>query len=521
MNRVLPNSSTRNSTYQASPVRLREQGAVVESEVQEPAALPNFERDKSIQASSDNEVPLGILYTSNQTQEEGADRISVHLEHDGRGRAAGLVPGQHSPLMRDLGSPSTAVVTADESSSGQSVQAYNIDSNKVLYSLVPRRSSRRLSIQNDEGEVVKTQECGLGHLTRRASERIPLETGNEKAMSGQSRPETEGDQCNQLQILDHIGLEEILADSAVLPTRSQASPVSEHGLDRSCQGRRIGFAEAVAKESQSSPTKHMLASTRSGTRFSDDTTMLRNFLSRAQARKAATAIIESTASLQPLGARRRSPRKVLGRLDNNSPCSTRSQTPSTPPDCSRLDVAEELDDNRNEARTSPPSRRRSSRKRFPASPKSCTTIPSFIPVRRADGVDAVKLQKSEAQELAIITRTNTRLNKGQSKFPRIRLETLGSSDPVTNAVAVPRKRSKGAKMVNWHDENLVRYYAQVHDLGQESELKRGKEADAGSGTRRVRNLGAGNGTPKSERLTRDPTLTHDTPRPRRRGKSRA
>ena len=473
MNRVIPDSSTRRSIDQTSPVRTREQGAVIESEVQKPSALSNFERYESMQGSGHKEVPRGILYTNNQTQEKDTNRIPVRLEHNERGRTGRLVAGLHPLPKRDLESPSTAGLTTDQCWSCESDQTSNIESNKVLCSLVPRRSSRRLSNQNDAREIVKTQECGRGHLSRRATERNPLDAADEESMSGHPRPERERDRLNQLQSSDHIGLEEILAGSV---TRSQASPSSEQGLD----------------------------------------SMLRGFLSRSQARKAA---IGSTVSSQPFEARRRSPRRVLGRLDNNSPCSTRSQPPSTPSNCSKLDVAEDLDENRDESNP-PSSRRRSSRKRFPAPPKSYTTIPSFIPVRRPDGVDPVKLQKSEAQELAIITRTNTRRNKGHSKFPRIRLETIGSNDPSADAITVPEKQTKRAKTVNWHDDNLVRYYAQVHDLGQELDLKGGKKEEAtGSGIRRVRTLEAVNGTPKSKKLTRDPTLTHNTPRPRRRGKS--
>ena len=502
VHRVIPNSSTRPSTNQASPVRRREHGAAIASEAHEPAVPSNIERVRSMQGNGEEDVAMGILSSNNQTQERDHDRVPVRAEHDECDKAAASVSGLHSPTKQDLESLRTMIIINDEGPSGESVQTGKLVSNKVLHNLVPRRSSRRLSIQNDVSEIVKTPECRQSRLSRRPPERNSLNAANEKPKSGQQTLETEGDRLHQLQSPDHVGLEEITSGNAVLQKRSQASPTSDQCLDSSCQNRNQGC---------------LLARTTSRTRVSDDTTMLRDFLSRAQARKAATTATGLTASLPPLEVRKGSPRKVLGRLDNNSPCSTRSQTPSTPPDCSRPDVAEELDEDGDESRTPPPSRRRSSRKRLPASTKSCTTATSFIPVRRADGVGQVKLPRSEAQELAIITRTNTRRNKGDSKFPRIRLETIGSSDPSTNAIAVPDKRAKSAKMVNWRDDNLVRYYTQIHGLGEESEL-RGTVEEPGSASRRVENL---NGTPKSKKLTRDPTRAHDTPRPRRRGKSRA
>jgi hypothetical protein len=111
------------------------------------------------------------------------------------------------------------------------------------------------------------------------------------------------------------------------------------------------------------------------------------------------------------------PRKALAAVDSNSSSPKKSQEianrPGTPPGKQKLGTSEfdEID----EGVVEPISIRRSARVRVPAPQKLPLGTPSFIPVRRPDGTEPVVLQKSTAQELAIITRANTRRNKGQSK----------------------------------------------------------------------------------------------------------
>lgn len=219
--------------------------------------------------------------------------------------------------------------------------------------------------------------------------------------------------------------------------------------------------------------------TRSGTRFSDDTSMLQDFLNRAQAKKAASQLVVS-----PI----KSPLKTA--------------PPPTPPTAS-LQPAE-----------SNASCRRSNRTRLPTVSK---TPPSLIPLRRTDGTDTVVLQKSQAQELAIMTRTNTRRNMGPAKTRTLTLQALNSFKQESNARQRKDPASNG-KTVNWA-ARLVDY---EDGKGMSEETR--PEDEPRPRVRRIRALGNVNGTPakkgppiKSSSSTA-PVLfsANGTPAPRRR-----
>ena len=255
--------------------------------------------------------------------------------------------------------------------------------------------------------------------------------------------------------------------------------------------------------------KNFAGRTRSGTRFSDDTSMLKDFLFRAQARKAArtTAVAPETITTP-----RRSPRKILGQLDSNSPSPTKSADvashPGSPPGKSiagllGCDASDELC-------SEPVSYRRSGRT-CPAT-EAPPGAPSFIPVRRADGTDPVVLQKSVAQELAIITRANTRRNKGSSKLPKVVLASLAGK--VVEDLPAKNGGSKALKSVEW-DERLVYF----HETACSAEGKANK-AKTRAKKRRSRGLGSGKGTP-APRIVTSNIAAAGTPAPRPRGKTKA
>ena len=238
--------------------------------------------------------------------------------------------------------------------------------------------------------------------------------------------------------------------------------------------------------------------TRSGARFSDDTNMLKDFLSRAQARRAA---ITTTQPKEPVSPAAQSLRKILGQRDNNS------TTPTTPKDALKkpttplsepvMDLIEERDAER--APKEPASIRRSTRKRhqhLAGSTKIPTSAPSFIPVRRTDGTDPVVLRKSVTHELTMVTRANTRRNKGQSKMPKLVLQDLIVQGPEEREST----RAMGAKMVSW-DERLVQY----QEAREAQEAQEGEEAKRPK-IRQLRGLGASNGTPAPKRLPKDASM---------------
>ncbi|KAL8851681.1 MAG: hypothetical protein Q9221_003412 [Calogaya cf. arnoldii] len=257
--------------------------------------------------------------------------------------------------------------------------------------------------------------------------------------------------------------------------------------------------------------------TRSGARFSDDTNMLKDFLSRAQARK-----LVKDATLVPVPdaapaatSPRRSKRHALATLDSNSPSPHKprghSNQPGTPPSKARLAEAHREGNDECTRQESPV--RRSTRKRLPGPAKTATGAPSFIPVRRADGTDPVVLQKSVAQELAFVTQSNTRRNKGQSRPPAVMLKSL--------AVEMVEDGTKGGhalrncKSVGW-DQKLVYYQDGTEAVVEVESQKDEKRPKA----RRLRGLGAGNGTPAPKRKTADILSSNGTPGSKRAGRLR-
>lgn len=266
------------------------------------------------------------------------------------------------------------------------------------------------------------------------------------------------------------------------------------------------------KEVKTSPRK----STRSGARFSDDTSMLKDFLSRAQARKQAK---DATIKANPPAESTfpcQSPRKALASLDSNSPSLHKPREiayrTGTPPGKVKLGEVqlEDIDETTGDA--SPV--RRSTRKRLPAPVKTATGAPSFIPVRRADGTDPVVLHKSIAQELALITRTNTRRNKGQSKPPSIYLKSLGVQEMEEETKGGHALRS--CKSVGW-DKKLVYYQDGTEGKGEAEVVVEEKRPKA----RRLRGLGAGNGTPAPKRMAADVVSSNGTPASKRHGRTRS
>ncbi len=249
--------------------------------------------------------------------------------------------------------------------------------------------------------------------------------------------------------------------------------------------------------------------TRSGARFSDDTSMLRDFLNRAQASKAAKIpILSPLEAPKPQDSPRRSPRKALrtriGDASTPQKLGDIAHRPGTPPGMPKADMLDS--DDAEEMTATPTSCRRSTRTRLPAPSKTPPGAPSFIPVRRADGADPVVLQKSQAQELAIVTRANTRRNKGQSRPPLLALKDLPAelAEPDT-----ARQRADVGKSVGWAT-TLASYQDPKEEADEVKERK--------PKVRRMKGLGGVNGTPAPKKTTAVVGTSNGTPA--RRGKVR-
>ena len=250
--------------------------------------------------------------------------------------------------------------------------------------------------------------------------------------------------------------------------------------------------------------------TRSGARFSDDTSMLKDFLNRAQARKAAQKpLLSAPDAAISQHSPRRSPRKMLGSQDGQGSgpqkarnIANRATTPPSKPKTEAFDS-----DDGEEQTAEPASCRRSARTRLPAPSKAPASAPSFIPVRRADGTDPVVLQKSQAQEVAVTTRANTRRNKGQSKPPLLALQDLPAES--ADVASTGRGGAEKGKSVSWAER--LASYRDAKGEADEGEERRPK-------VRRVRGLGAVTGTPVAKRTTAVVSSSNGTPAPKGRGK---
>lgn len=241
--------------------------------------------------------------------------------------------------------------------------------------------------------------------------------------------------------------------------------------------------EIISAEQESTLVRSALRSSLDG----DDAEVLNNFLSKAKAKRAAKAAMaaqeqttteEKTAQEEEVAIPNlptpRS-RRALGELDANSPSPSPQKVASArkAEDASGSPVSKEAVPKEDKAKnapqqeqqpSSPTATRRSTRTRTPrAPPKSNIPTPqNTLSLRRAKGNEFVFLQRTEAQELALVTRKNTKNNKGNSVLPKYTLQTLSKGQG--SAEASPSsdsssgsERSGSGKRVCWNDARLVEY----------------------------------------------------------------
>ncbi|KAJ4371606.1 hypothetical protein N0V83_004826 [Neocucurbitaria cava] len=267
----------------------------------------------------------------------------------------------------------------------------------------------------------------------------------------------------------------------------------------------------------------------------DDTALLKDFLNRAAASKAekAATITHRRESLQNrrdsdvIRHALASPRKILEDKDPNSPSKYDNETTldlsqtltlSMPNDDLASPSLDQADEEGSVAEKSLRGSRRSSRakkSRLPAPASASQTQTSKIAIRRADGNEVVVLKKSDAQELATITRTNTRKNKQGAFGVTVRLLKLAVDSANLPPIDDSTKELVVGKNVRW-DEQLAYYQenpetvanllAEAESLATPDELSmaepsstpRAKSKISKASTpkvRRVRGLGTANGTP--------------------------
>ncbi|KAH6673240.1 hypothetical protein B0J14DRAFT_592822 [Halenospora varia] len=195
--------------------------------------------------------------------------------------------------------------------------------------------------------------------------------------------------------------------------------------------------------------------------------MLRNFLSRVKADKAAKA--ETAGSKR----KRSLPHSPLQLPLGESLGTADSPTSPKPKDEFDVSLPSASPSKRRKRNTAPPSEdeevtepksiRRSGRTRLPMKTTNLPA-PSLIPFRRMgqDGGDnTITIRRSEEKELAALTRVNTRKNKGAALCPADVLAKKGQKeDPASRQrhlkeifdEKASKKKSKKAKTVVWAEE---------------------------------------------------------------------
>ncbi|RAL61460.1 hypothetical protein DID88_009389 [Monilinia fructigena] len=183
----------------------------------------------------------------------------------------------------------------------------------------------------------------------------------------------------------------------------------------------VTSAEPSAASATSSAVEDTFSLNVTSSFENDDTDMLRQFLTRVKADKAAKAAAP---------APRREVQAARDEFDVSTPVTsspTRKSRAVTPPSA-------------DEVEKEPKSMRRSGRTRPPA--KIPLPAPSSIPVRRfggQDGDNTVTLKQSVEKEMAALTRANTRKNKSGAVLPEVLLARKA------NLKENPAKEAKGVE----------------------------------------------------------------------------
>ncbi|KAL2819410.1 hypothetical protein BJX63DRAFT_8787 [Aspergillus granulosus] len=206
----------------------------------------------------------------------------------------------------------------------------------------------------------------------------------------------------------------------------------------------------------------------------EDTELLNNFLSKAKAKREAKAAAEAEAAAamiaqdpeekeepqsQPQQVVVEIPtpeRRALEDLDTNSPSPQKS--PSKPVEKSHHDADENS--------SASPVARRSTRVRSLQRAATPNAFRTTLSLRRAKGTEFVFLQRTEAQELALVTRRNTRQNKGESLLPKYTLQNIDRQPPDASPTSDDRSHrptDKPKKNVSWNDERLVEFEGDASD----------------------------------------------------------
>ncbi|KAI8935278.1 hypothetical protein NX059_007866 [Plenodomus lindquistii] len=311
---------------------------------------------------------------------------------------------------------------------------------------------------------------------------------------------------------------------------------TEHQADDITNGLTLSFTPAKSVELNPTPRKlhspppppHAGLGPDDATMtiaIDDDTAILKDFLTRAAATKAEKAATHRRESLQNrrdsdvIRNALASPRKVLEDKDPNSPSKydgeltldlSQTLTLSLPNDNLMSPTPHTANDlGSPEEKPARGSTRRSSRakkSRLPAPASASTTAPtqqqtSKINIRRADGAEVVILKKSDAQELATLTRANTRKNKQGAFGVTVRLFKLAADAANLPPIDDATKEIVVGKNIRW-DETLAYYQENPETIAEAESLATPDELsmDAASTPRTKKSKVDKNAPPKARRV---------------------
>jgi hypothetical protein len=244
----------------------------------------------------------------------------------------------------------------------------------------------------------------------------------------------------------------------------------------------------------------------------DDREYLHAFITRAKARKAARAMVgsesSSTETSRPVASSPRTrSRTALAMLDRkSSPPSVTGEVGLLGPTVEQNSVMLP-----GLGETSP--LRKSSRTRLQRPQRNQPAVPCTIHFRRSNGTEFIFLQKTDAQQIALATRSNTRRNRGEGLGPKMKLEALSVQAP-PSPTKIERKR-KNSKQVSW-DEGLA-YFA-PEEVQPTTETAEGP-TEQKTPLKRSRRLAQGRGTPAPRRKMAETAIAMDAaedPTPRKR-----
>ena len=393
----------------------------------------------------------------------------------------------HAPCVT---SPASHVIPQD----ALEEKSFGFKANNPALSNDADEDLRQASIDNDDKSIIMASSAGDDNSSNDKG------TGNESLAMDESEATSIQAPSEKQQFTTQSA--DNVRDSEDAASKDDQFTVANH-VPTNPGGQISNEVDGDDGESLQGSKESMSTRTRSRVRISDETVMLKDFLNRAQARRAAAKLTKTPVSPpgSPPGKHRY--RKALQPLDTNSPSPTKASGPGDDPDSPSkvLDEDVHLTEDLSKPISEPTSQRRSARTRLITPAKSPVGAPSLIPLRRPDGTDHVVLPKSANQELSIVTRANTRRNKGRARLPKVMLPELaekhshGMGDQDGEGV-VHGQRSV-TKSVHWDEERLVQYQEAAMAASEGNEGKRVPRM------RRLKGLGATNGTPAPKRVARD------------------